>query len=125
MLACLEHKTSDHRETYSRFPAYYGDNLPTLDCLEEILRSDAVFSKEMKSVKKSCIDIDAEIYHKEKSLLQVVCNRKEDMADLVQLLVKKGASLNVRDAHGFTPLMICAKKGHLKSLRVLLQGGRI
>ena len=31
--------------------------------------------------------------------------------------------MNVCDAHGFTPLMVCAKKGHLKSLRVLLQGG--
>ena len=121
--ACLEHKTSDHIETYISFPDSYWNDLPTLYCLEEILRSDAAFSKEIKSVRNNWTYIDANIYNKGRSLLQLACNRNEDMADLVQLLVKKGASLNVRDAHAFTPLMVCAKKGHLKSLRVLLQGG--
>ena len=99
------------------------NDLPKLRCLEEILKNDAAFSKERQSVKDNYADIDAEIYANGKSLLQLACSREEDMADLVDLLVKKGASLNVRDADGFTPLMVCAKKGHLNSLCVLLQAG--
>ena len=123
MLACHEHKASDHRETYGSFAASYGNALPMLCYMEEILKSDAAFGKEMKSVEDEYTDIDAVIYSHGKSLLQLACNRKEDTPDLVQLLVNKGASVNVLDARGFTPLMVCAKKGHLKSLHVLLEGG--
>ena len=114
---------SCHRAIYTGFVVSQWNDLPKLRYLEEILKSDATFSKERQSVKDNYTDIDAEIYANGKSLLQLACSRKEDMADLVDLLVKKGASLNVRDAHGFTPLMVCAKNGHLNSLCVLLRHG--
>ena len=97
-LACLEHRKSNHRETYSGSPVSEKNDLPMLRYLEEILKSEAAFSKERQSVKDNHTDIDAEIYANGKSLLQLACSRKEDMADLVGLLVKKGASLNVCDA---------------------------
>ena len=45
------------------------------------------------------------------------------MAEAVELLVKKGASVNTFDGNGSTPLMICAKEGHLRSIDILVQAG--
>ena len=58
-----------------------------------------------------------------KSLMQIICNGSKDMAEAVELLVKKGASVNTFDGNGLTPLMICAKEGHLRSINILVQAG--
>ena len=92
----------------------------SLECLKEILKSEEAFKKQKHS---KYSNLDAQIYGSNRSLMQIVCNSHEDRADIVQLLIKKGASVNEFDAEGFTPLMVCARKNHVKSLRILLQNG--
>ena len=94
-----------------------------LDCLLEILKSKEAFKKQKQSLVNRYNDIDAQIYGSNKSLVQIVC--AEGRADIVDLLVQKGASVNVFDAEGLTPLMVCARRNHVKSLSVLLQSGVI
>ena len=94
-----------------------------LQCLGVILKSDAAFSKRDTDSKDKFRDIDAKIYGSGKSLMQIICNGSKDMAEAVELLVEKGASVNTFDGNGLTPLMLCAKKGHLRSIDVLVQAG--
>ena len=54
--------------------------------------------------------------------MQLACNHR-DWAEIVELLIRKGASVNAHDSEGFTPLMVCARKNHIQSLCVLLQCG--
>ena len=92
-------------------------------CLEEILRSDASFSRSEGMLKDVHNDINATAYGNGKTLLQAVCSDGGDLYHIVEILVQKGATLNIRDAQGLTPLMICAAKGHVKSLAALLSSG--
>ncbi|CAN5684769.1 hypothetical protein BH11ARM2_BH11ARM2_09480 [soil metagenome] len=43
--------------------------------------------------------------------------------DLIRLLLDAGTSVNVQDAHGFTPLHHMARKGQVEAMRMLLQTG--
>ena len=94
-----------------------------LDCLAEILKSHVAFQVPEKKSRNKYNDINAEIYEGNKSLLHVVCGRDKDMAEIVELLLKKGALANTPDSTGHSPLMTCARKGHVKSLVALIQGG--
>ena len=94
-----------------------------LECLAEILKSEVAFKIPEKKSRNKYTDINAKIYEDNKSLMHVACGRDKDMVEIVELLLKKGASANAPDSTGHTPLMNCARKGHLKSLVVLIQDG--
>ena len=94
-----------------------------LICLSELLHSNVAFTCQESERQNKHTDINAQLYGKSKSLMQYVCSRKSERADLVEALASKGASLNVFDSNGMTTLMLCAKQGHHRSLKVLLQAG--
>lgn len=43
--------------------------------------------------------------------------------DIVRLLIRAGANVNIRDINGWTPLMWAATKGYLEIVRLLIQAG--
>ena len=90
-----------------------------LECLEEIFKHFT--SKDVGSTK--FVNISAKDYNNNKSLIEIVCNSDWDKSDLVKLLIDKGTSVNEFNNDGFTPLMLCSKKGHSRSLSVLLEAG--
>ena len=94
-----------------------------LVCLSELLHSNVAFACHELEKQNKHTDINAQLYGKSKSLIQYVCGRKNERADLVDALVIKGAPVNVFDSDGMTPLMLCAKQGHRRSLKVLLRAG--
>ena len=94
-----------------------------LVCLSELLHSNVVFTCHELEKQNKHTNINAQLYGKSKSLIQYVRGGKSERADLVEALVIKGASVNVFDSDGMTPLMLCAKQGHRRSLKVLLQAG--
>ena len=101
--------------------AYIRDDQSSLECLAEILRSDVAFNTGDRGVENKYCDIDAEIYGNNKSLMHFVCSRDEDWPHMIEALIKKHASSHAHDVSGLTPLMVCARKGHLKSLTILLR----
>ena len=100
--------------------AYIRDD-QSMECLAEILRSDIAFKTGDRRVENKYCDIDAEIYGNNKSLMHFVCSRDKDWPHMVEALIKKHASSHTYDVSGLTPLMVCARKGHLKSLTILLR----
>ena len=60
------------------------------------------------------------------SALSLVCNARDphnERADIAQLLVAKGADLEVRNAFGATPLITACAVGFFSVVRVLLDAG--
>ena len=60
------------------------------------------------------------------SALSLVCNARDphnERADIAQLLVEKGADLEVRNAFGATPLITACAVGFFSVARVLLDAG--
>ena len=60
------------------------------------------------------------------SALSLVCNARDphnERTDIAQLLVAKGADLEVRNAHGATPLIAACAVGFFSVVQVLLEAG--
>ena len=60
------------------------------------------------------------------SALSLVCNARDphnERTDIAQLLVAKGADLEVRNAYGATPLITACAVGFFTVVRVLLDAG--
>ena len=58
--------------------------------------------------------------------LSLVCNARDaanERADIVRLLIEKRANLEVRNAHGATPLITACAVGFSSVARVLLDAG--
>lgn len=58
-----------------------------------------------------------------KTPLMVACERGPSKPENVALLVQGGASLEVRDGHGHTVLMLAARRGRADAVRALLTAG--
>ena len=62
------------------------------------------------------------------SALSLVCNARDphnERTDIARMLVAKRATLEVRNAHGATPLIIACAAGFSSVVRVLLDAGAV
>ena len=57
------------------------------------------------------------------TLLHTACHGRVDKPDLVELIVSNCTLIDTFDYQGYTPLMHCAQKGFLESLKVLVKHG--
>ena len=57
------------------------------------------------------------------NLLHLACKEKIERPDIVEILASNSSIIDSKDPNGFTPLMVCAQKGHLETLKVLIKNG--
>ena len=57
------------------------------------------------------------------NILHKVCSSDTERSEVVEYIVSVGAAVNQVNREGETPLIICAGKGYLSTLRVLLNNG--
>jgi ankyrin repeat protein len=80
-----------------------------------------------ESIIKLLADAGAKIDHvvtrRNLTPLHLVCQDDDDRAAVAQLLIDEGADVNVKDADGFTPLMIAIVSGNENIVKVLIDEG--
>ena len=103
----------DNRGCTALFRAYYSNQIK---CLKEVLVSDVI------KINKNAILIGRTLSHWQ-SLLHEVCKSAIERPDIVELVVSNCTMIDSFDSRGYTPLMWCAKVGHLESLNVLIKFG--
>ena len=95
------------------FYAYKGGQVK---CIKELLLDNKIPSKNDALI---CGD---RFFCKD-SLLHLVCKDDIERPDIVKILVFQSNVIDIEDSDGCTPLMICAQKGKLETLKVLISHG--
>ena len=103
----------DNQGCTALFHAFYSNQIK---CLKEVLVSDVI------KINKNAILIGRARSHWQ-SLLHDVCKSAIERPDIVELVVSNSTMIDIFDSRGYTPLMWCAKAGHLESLNVLIKFG--
>ena len=105
--------TCDSEGKTALFYAYKGSQVK---CIKELLLDDKIPSKNDILIcgdRSLCKD----------NLLHFVCKDDIERPDIVKLLVSHSNMIDTEDSNGCTPLMICAQKGKLETLKVLISQG--
>ena len=95
------------------FYAYKGSQVK---CIKELLLDSKILSK-------SDILICGDRSLCKDNLLHLMCKDDIERPDIVQLLISHSNVIDIEDSDGCTPLMICAQKGKLETLKVLISHG--
>ena len=88
----------------------------------EVLREDVSLVEVQELVRRGEVDVK-ETDCDGNNILHKVCSFNLEKPDIVEYLVSVGGRVNQVNVNGRTPLIECASKGYLETLRVLLNLG--
>ena len=104
------------RDSEGKTALFYAYKGGQVKCIKELLLDNKIPSK-------NDILICGDTSLCKNNLLHTVCKDDLERPDIVQLLVSQSNVIDIEDSYGFTPLMICAQKGKLETMKVLISQG--
>ena len=93
-----------------------------IELLKKLTNSERPVKAVQELVRRGDVDVK-ETDCDGNNILHTVCSLDTERSDVVEYLVSVGAAVNQVNKEGETPLIICAGKGYLSTLRVLLNNG--
>ena len=115
---CLSHgnfaqiTAMDNEENNALFLAYKNSQMK---CMKELLSNDRSMN-DVLLIRKATGNSHTNFVHE-------ICDEEIERPDIVERFVTHSTMINTVDAYGRTPLMLCAGKGNLETLKVLIKHG--